>query len=82
MPTLENPKSLDSMANSVDKDIYREDVNSYAKDNCELVRSAKNLFSLVLGQCTESLYAKMKGKEDWKKMDEKSNSVEFLKMIK
>ena len=47
-----------------------------------LARSAKTLYSLVLGQFTESLCAKMKGKEDWKKIDERSNSVELLKMIR
>ena len=35
-----------------------------------------------MGIRNESLRAKMKGKEDWKKIYEKSNSVELLKMIK
>ena len=43
MPTLENPKALDSMADGVEKDIYREDVKAYAKDNCVLTRSAIEL---------------------------------------
>ena len=47
-----------------------------------LTRSAQKLYSLVLGQCTESLRAKMKRKEDWKKIDDISNLVELLKMIK
>ena len=62
MPTLENPKALNSMADGVDKDIYREDIKEYAKENCALIKSAKMLYSLVLGQCTESLHAKIKGK--------------------
>ena len=70
------------MADGVDKDIYREDVKAYTKYNRALTRSAKKLYSLVLGQCTESLRAKMKGKEDWKEIDDKSKSVEILKMIK
>ena len=82
LPTLEKTEALDSMTGDVDKDIYKEYVNAYANENCALTRSAKKLYSLVLGQCTESLRAKMKGKEDWKKIDDKSNSVELLKMIK
>ena len=81
MPKLENPEALDSMADSFDKYIYKEDVKAYAKDNCALTSSAKKLYSLVLGQCTESLRAKTKGKEDWKKIDDRSNSVELLNMI-
>ena len=54
----------------------------YVKDNRVVTRSAKHLYSLVLGQCTKSLRAKMKGKEYRKKINEKSDSVELLKMIK
>ena len=70
------------MSENVDKYIYKEDVKAYAKYNCALHRSSKRLNSLVLEQCTKSLCAKMKGKEDWKKIDDKSNSVELLKMTK
>ena len=62
MPTLEKPEDLDSMADNVDKDIYREDVKAYAKDKRALTKSTKELYSLVLGQCTDSMRAKMKGK--------------------
>ena len=82
MPTLEKPEAFESMGDDVDKDICKEDVKAYAKYNHALTRSAKNVYSLVLGQCTKSLRTKMKGKEDWKKIDDKSNSVELLKMTK
>ena len=62
MPTLEKPEALDSMADGMYKDIYREDIKAYAKYNCVLARSSKKLYSLALGQCTESMRAKMKGK--------------------
>ena len=82
IPILENPEALDSMLDGVEKDIYIEDFKAYSKYKRALTRSDKRLYSLVLGQCTESLRAKMKGKEHWKKIDDKSNSVELLKMIK
>ena len=82
MTTLEKPKDLYSTADDVDKDVYREDIKSYAKEKHALTKNAKNLYSLVLGQCTDSLRAKMKGKEDWKNIDKKRNSVELLEMIK
>ena len=66
MTTLEKSKALDSTADGVDKYIYREDIKEYAKEKRALTKSAKNLYSLILGQCTESLRAKMKGKEEWK----------------
>ena len=62
MPTLEEPEALDSIADGVDKDIYRKEVKSYARENYLLTRIAKTLYSLVLGQCTDSMRAKMKGK--------------------
>ena len=61
MLTLEKPKDLDSMPDDVDKYIYKEDAKAYAKDNRELTRSSKKLYSLVLGQCIESLRANIKG---------------------
>ena len=51
------------MTDNVDKDIYREDFKAYKKDNRALARSTKKLYSLVLGQCTESLRAKIKGEK-------------------
>ena len=62
MPTLKNTKALYSMAEDVEKGIYKEDVNAYANDNRLLTRSAKTLYSLVLGQFTESLRTKIKVK--------------------
>ena len=50
MSTLENKKALDSVSDEVDKYIYKEDAKACAKDNCALTRSAKKLYSLVLGQ--------------------------------
>ena len=77
IPTLEKPVDLNSMADDVDKDIYIEDVKEYARDNCALTRSYKNLYSLVLGQCNEILRAKMKEKGDWKKIDKRITQWSF-----
>ena len=53
MPTLENPKSLDLGAGEVEKYINKEDIKTYAKDNYDLTRSAKKIYSQVLGnRCT------------------------------
>ena len=82
MPTLEKPEFLDSTVDDVEKYIYREDIKAYVKDKHALTKSAKQLYSLVLGQWIEILRAKMKGKEEWKEIDEKSDSVELLKTIK
>ena len=70
------------MADNVEKYISKEDIKEYAMNNRVLTRSAKKLYSLVLGQCTKGLHAKMKAKEDRKKIYDKRNSVELLNMIK
>ena len=82
MTTLEKPKALDSGADAVDKEIYKEDAKAYAKENRVLTRSAKKLYPLVLGQCTESLGEKTKVIDNWKNMDDGSDSVEFIKKIR
>ena len=82
IPTLEKPEALYLMADAVDKYIYKEYFKAYAHINQALTSSAKKLYSLVLGQCTESKRAKMKGKEDRNNIDDKINSVELLKRIK
>ena len=71
MPTFGKPEALDSIEDEMDKDIYIEDVNAFVKYNRVLTRSSKNLYSLVLGRCTEILRAKMKGKKKWKTTDKK-----------
>ena len=82
MPTLENPKAFDSMIDNLDKEICKEEINTYTKDNHVIIISAKKLYSIGLGYCTEILWEKMKGKYDWKKIDEVIKSMELLKMIK
>ena len=82
MPMLEKPENLDSTADDVDKDIYREYINAYAKAKCALTKSAKKIHSLVLGQCTESLRAKTKENKEWKEIDGKSDSVKLIITIK
>ena len=68
---------MDSIADDVEKDIYREYVKAHEKEKCALTKSAKNIYSLVLVQCTESLGAKMKGKEECKDIDEKATHWSF-----
>ena len=60
MPTLEKPNALGSMADDVDKYIYKRYIKTYAKDKRALTRGAKKLYSLVLVQCTKSLREKTK----------------------
>ena len=50
MSTLENPDTLDSAADDLDKDIYKGYPKEYIKDNNPLTRSAKTLYLLVLVQ--------------------------------
>ena len=50
--TLEKPKDLDSRDEKVYKEIYKGYVKAYIKENHALTRSAKTLYSLVLGHCT------------------------------
>ena len=82
MPTPDNPKALDSGADEVDNYIYKEYVKTYAKENRAITRSANKIYSLVLGQYTEILHAKMKGRDKKKNMDNESDPVERLKMIR
>ena len=62
MHSLEKPETLDSMAEGIDTYLYRENVKAYAEDIPTFSRSAKNLYSLVLGECTEILRKKNEGK--------------------
>ena len=48
MPTLK-PDALDSTSDDVYKHTFREDIKSIYKEKCALTRSAKKLYSLVLG---------------------------------
>ena len=55
---------MDSTSDDVKLYIYREDIKAYVKVKRALTKSDKKLYSLVLGQCTEILRAKMKAKEE------------------
>ena len=72
--TLDNPNALDSIADDVDKDIYKEDIKAYTKENHALTRSVKIFYSLVLDQFTKIMRTKMNPNPNPNPND-KSNSV-------
>ena len=54
IPAMDNNITLERISDYVDKEIYKENMKTCAKDNCALTRSVRKLYSLVLGQCTNS----------------------------
>jgi Zinc knuckle len=58
-PVAPTPATSGGTVDQVDQDIYREDIKAYAMDKRQLANSMQMAYSLILGQCSEGVRAKI-----------------------
>ena len=59
VPTLKQPDDLKSTATATDRRIWEKRVDEYVKRESMLEDNINTLYSLVWGQCTDSLRARI-----------------------
>jgi len=66
----------------VDQDIYREEFKSYVKDLKVLKLNLKKLYSLVYGNCTDSVKTIIKTDDEYEKRSKSFNCAWLLRKVK
>ena len=82
MPALDKPKDVASTASMTDKDIWKQEISAYIKKKTAADEHVRSLFSLVLGQCTDAMKAKLEALPDWDDMQSKMNGLALIKEVK
>ncbi len=66
----------------IDQAIFNEEIRQYVKEKAAIVAAMKALYSVVWGQCSETLRSKLKGNADFTTISTNADSLELLKAIR
>lgn len=76
------PKFPEDPKDDEAKSEYTEELKEYMIRKRTYVNNKAKVFTVVLGQCSESMKAKLEGQEDWESIYDAHNLVELLKGVK
>lgn len=62
--------------------IFSGEIKNYLKRKEEFKNNCCNVFSVILGQCNDSLQAKLKSQDDWETMQESNDALKLMKSVK
>ena len=81
MPSFPVPPLADGASKQEEK-MWDYDYKEYKVRTARLRKNCENLFSIILGQCTPAMRAKLESQEAWKKMKEEYNTIDLLKALR
>lgn len=81
-PSITKPVDVGKNASETDSLIWKKQVDEYVKRVILLGENIKSVYSLIFGQCTEALQAKLAGQQDSKKISEQGDVIALLQNIK
>jgi hypothetical protein len=73
-----NPPVVDS----VDQEIFREEVRMFVKTKAAITSTMKSLYDLIWGQCSDSLRSRLRGNSDFVTYSAAANSLALLMAIR
>jgi hypothetical protein len=76
------PISLDATADAIDKRIWEKEIDEYVKRKAKHGDNCRTLFSLILGQCTDYLKAKLESLASFPTMKEDFDVFQLIKDVK
>jgi hypothetical protein len=76
------PISLGDTADAIDKRIWEKEIDEYVKRKAKHGDNCRNLFSLILGQCTDYLKAKLESLASFPTMKEDFDVFQLIKAVK
>jgi hypothetical protein len=82
MPVLNMPSDPPTTASRTVTRIWEKEVDKYVKRKMYLQENLKALYSLVLGQCTDVVLAKLEASDTYNEMSEEAGSMKLLKEIR
>jgi hypothetical protein len=63
-PTVPAPTGTPATVDAVNQAIFSEEIRQFVKDKAAIVAAMKALYSVIWGQCSETLRSKLKGDAD------------------
>jgi hypothetical protein len=78
------PKPVDPAEDKpslTDKEIWKQSVVEYLRRNNKLKQNMETVYSLIFGQCTEYMVAKLKGLPDYGSFNDSVDLIKLLKAI-
>jgi hypothetical protein len=82
LSVLDMPSDPPATASRTVTRIWEKEVDEYVKRKTCLQENLKTLYSLVLGQCTDVVLAKLEASDTYNKMLEEADSIKLLKEIR
>jgi len=82
MPILEKPVKPSQGSDEVDIDVYETELEQFVKDKRKLRLSLKSLYSVIWGQCSNSMVIKLTSLDDQKKWKKEGDCGSLLQAIK
>ena len=62
--------------------IYAKQMETYLKRVDEYLRNTTNVYTVILGQCTDVLVAKLEGEDTYDDINRRSDAIDLLKSIR
>jgi hypothetical protein len=79
---MDVPKDLADTATNVQKRIWKKKVDEFVKRELYFEENMQTLYSLIWGQCSDVMQARVEALSDYDTMSESGDSLALLKAIK
>ena len=79
---LDKPTDITANTLITDKEIWKQEISAYIKKKTAVTKHVRSLFSLILGQCTDTMKAKLEALSDWATRQKEMNGLSLIKEIK
>jgi hypothetical protein len=76
------PAGIGASTDPTDKRIWEKDIEDYVRRTAKLTINCEKLYSLVLGQRTDHMVAKLESLPEFKKIDRDLDVIKLMKTIK
>ena len=82
LPTAPTPDPQNNQVNPVEAEIFKQQISSYVKKQETIESGLQNAYSLIWGQCSEGIRAKLQGMPTHSAISQSGNPVDLLANIK
>jgi hypothetical protein len=82
IPTIKKPEDPPEKASKTDMAIWTNEVLTYVRRRAAMNEALEKVFPLILGQCTDSMRAKLEGFNEYEAIARDFNTIGLIKLIK
>ena len=82
LPTLDEPAAPTGAVDDYQKMKWQAQVKIYLSRVAQLESNMRKLYSIIIGQCSESMLNKLESSDEFKAISARSDSIALLKAIK